>query len=208
MAISINPFRTSIEPSPPEPPKPPPPYPGPEKWKNPLWLGFFDRALGGVSTDAGHYETSIEIINNAEVVADEAWRRAAGAGHPEAFATLLSAESTNHLPKSPTPSRRMPNRRHEARERVKAIREACRANVPPPVVPEALAVLQEAAGDDAMRVYQLAENMVMEGHFSGLGDYDAAFLAADVWAKAWAWTIEVTGAPPVPLADTGMYSPP
>lgn len=61
--------------------------------------------------------------------------------------------------------------------------------------------------DDAMRVYQLAENTVREGYHHGCDDVLAAEIAVDHWTRTVAWTLKVTGKPMVPLAETGMYPP-
>ena len=105
-----DPYRTPADLIPSEPPTPPPPYPGPEKWKNPLWLGFFNIALGAVSANVTDYRKKAAddwidpvrgpgapvrlLVNDAEVIADEAWRRASGAGHPAANRTLSPGVST------------------------------------------------------------------------------------------------------------------
>ena len=100
------------------------------------------------------------------------------------------------------------NRREEARERIRSIRRACRVGEPPPVDPNALVVLREAAGSDGLRVYQLAEEMVVQAFMNDLDDVAAATIAADHFRAAEARHVELTGKPFVPLAQTGMYPPP
>lgn len=81
-----DPYREPAEVSP-EPsavPSPPEPFPGPWKWKNGLWRSFFDTALGGCVSGRNDAplisyapRTPFEhMVDRAESVADEAYRRA------------------------------------------------------------------------------------------------------------------------------------
>lgn len=100
------------------------------------------------------------------------------------------------------------SREDEARRRIAAVHEACRAGAPPPgFAPEVLDLLRAAVGSDAMRLYQLAEGTIVEAYLGGLSDMEAARVAVDGWQRTNAWVIEVTGAPMLPLAATGMYPP-
>lgn len=76
----MNPHRTPGE-VPPDAPELPAPVPFPNmtaKWTDPVWMRFFEIALGGAASrwDAAEYDTpEAYIVNRAERIADEAWRR-------------------------------------------------------------------------------------------------------------------------------------
>jgi hypothetical protein len=101
----------------------------------------------------------------------------------------------------------LPNRLDEARRRIEAIQQACRDGRDPEIEPTALALLREAAGVDTMRVYQLAENVVVEGYMNGTSDAEAAPGVVDARRRTIAWALSVTSEPMMPLAETGMYPP-
>lgn len=79
----MNPHRTPGETIPDGEPVPDPPvlWPGPEKWTDPVWCRFFELVLPTTAqawTEA-LYMPSIApedaVVNRAERIADEAWRR-------------------------------------------------------------------------------------------------------------------------------------
>lgn len=80
-----DPYRTGAERSETEDATPVPvSYPSSAKWSNPLWRRFFDVALGGASAWAVGVSSSPEtvVVDAAEKIADEAWRRASTGGAP------------------------------------------------------------------------------------------------------------------------------
>lgn len=97
------------------------------------------------------------------------------------------------------------NRLQEARRRIADIRQACRKGLDPDIGAEALHVLREATGADTMRVYQLAENLIVEVYLGQNSDLEAALMVADAWVRTKAWAFSVSGKPTIPLAETGMY---
>jgi hypothetical protein len=100
------------------------------------------------------------------------------------------------------------NRLEEARHRMRAIRQACREGRDPAIDAEALRMLREAVGTDALRVWQLAELLIVEAYMAALSDVDAAKVVVDAWTKTTAWALSVSGKPMIPLADIGMYPGP
>jgi len=99
------------------------------------------------------------------------------------------------------------NRRDEMNARCDAIQQACREGKDPPLDFSTLTVLRNAAGDDVMRVYQLAEQTAFTAYWHGIDDREAATMVAENWQNLQRIAIDSTGLRFKPLADTGMYPP-
>lgn len=97
------------------------------------------------------------------------------------------------------------NQRDEMHQRISEIRKAYREGRDPPITTTALRIICQATGADVARLYQLAESIVFEVYWSGASEHDAAIEEASVWRARQQLMIETTGAPCIPLAETGGY---
>mgnify|MGYP006363922085 FL=1 len=99
------------------------------------------------------------------------------------------------------------NRRDEMCLRCATIQQACRDGKDPLLDFSSLTVLRNAAGDDAMRVYQSAEQTAFEAYWRGINDREAALIVVEQFQFMQNIAIKATGRKLVPLAETGMYPP-